>query len=211
MTGSLARRQAGRMRVAGVLPGRADSFSRRNAMGMNISEPVSACFGESRSRADGGAIAVVVYRRLLRLFDRADTDGHGQCDAINRELFGRFVCTLWPFAIARRVSRSCFIGIDTSHATNGQVRRRLRMGADSQAWAVHSATQRRGPGSAGSLAVRRAGGRDRHPMQSRSYERPRNATKITPAIASRPPNTVSMPGRSPVSAIDNAVATAGVR
>lgn len=34
--------------------------------------------------------------RLLRLFDQAATDDHGQCDAINRELFGRFVCTLSP-------------------------------------------------------------------------------------------------------------------
>lgn len=49
------------------------------------------------------------------------------------------------------------------------------------------------------------------PTKPLAYVRPRKATSITPAIASRPPHTVSMPGRSPVSAIDNAVATAGVR
>lgn len=48
-----------------------------------------------------------------------------------------------------------------------------------------------------------------HPLAL--YVRPRNATNTTPAIASSPPHTVSTPGRSPVSAIDSAVATAGVR
>ncbi len=44
-----------------------------------------------------------------------------------------------------------------------------------------------------------------------AYDRPRNATTITPAIASRPPHAVAMPGRSPVSTTDSSVATAGVR
>lgn len=50
-----------------------------------------------------------------------------------------------------------------------------------------------------------------NPLQARPYDRPRNATTITPAIASRPPHAVAMPGRSPVSATDSSVATAGVR
>lgn len=43
------------------------------------------------------------------------------------------------------------------------------------------------------------------------YDRPRNATTTTPAIASRPPHAVAMPGRSPVSTTDSSVATAGVK
>jgi hypothetical protein len=108
------------------------------------------------------------------------------------------------------VARPCFIGTDAFiFATNGQVRKRPPTGAGRYAGAVHSASQMPGFVPAGSPADRRA---DRAgPMRHRSYDRPRNATKITPAIASRPPHTVSIPGRSPVSAIDRTVATAGVR
>ncbi len=53
--------------------------------------------------------------------------------------------------------------------------------------------------------------RPRNSRQSRPYDRPRNATTITPTIASKPPHAVAMPGRSPVSATDSSVATAGVR
>ena len=53
--------------------------------------------------------------------------------------------------------------------------------------------------------------RPRTSLHARRYDRPRNATTTTPAIASRPPHAVAMPGRSPVSTTDSSVATAGVR
>lgn len=62
-----------------------------------------------------------------------------------------------------------------------------------------------------SRQIRTVASAARNSPHAQPYDRPRNATTITPAIASRPPHAVAMPGRSPVSTTDSSVATAGVR
>ncbi len=200
---------------------------------MNIYEPDLARCGASRSGAVTAWPAADIRRRRIPEIVRRgrppaatrcrcpdgcihysaggrdeamDTDVRSirNCSVDSSAQFGRLCVGIGLRAVFLRSRCLCI------NATNGQVRARLRVDAQTRPPAPRIQLCR-GRGSS-RPARRRSAGRDGAvTTRRRAYERPRHATKITPTIASRPPHTVSMPGCSPVSAIDSSVATAGVR
>lgn len=200
---------------------------------MNISEPASAC----RRAPSGGLLRRLPARecrrfripeigrrgglriaiRCRRPYGRIHYSAGRRGEAMDTDVRSIRNCLVdlsaqfGQLRIAYPVAWSCFIGSDSRrYATNGLVRQHHRMGADCIDRAIRPVRQKPGLFPTGPLRFsdRRVG----HAIAAIStYDRPRHATTVTPAIASRPPHAVAMPGRSPVSAIDSSVATAGVR
>lgn len=199
---------------------------------MNISEPASACrrapcggplrrlpARECRrfripeiGRRGGLRIAIRCRRPYGRIHYSAGRRGEAM-DTDVRSIGNCLVDLSAQFGqlrIAYPVAWSCFVECDRCrYATNGLVRQHQRMGADRTDRTIRPVRQKPGLFTTGRFGFRIVVG---HAIAAIStYDRPRHATTVTPAIASRPPHAVAMPGRSPVSAIDSSVATAGVR
>lgn len=185
---------------------RASAFSRRYATGVNISEPVRARFGKSRSRAcrrarsgRAGHAARVdrsdysVARRPMTMDSAVQSIGN--CS-------GRFVCTLALFAIAQRRSMVCAAS-DVFVATNGRVRQRRRMARDIERRQVAPGLTARGVAEVAGVARvserRDAGCTNEERADAASTQRTRKAAMNVLARRPRPSrgNTIEFAEKRP--------------